>query len=155
MQASFLTVIPKLGKDHTPCSNYRLIALLNSDLKIFTKLLGNRLNKLLPSLIHKDQVGFLPFHQASDNTRKVINLIEVANRNQTEVLLLSLDAEKVFDRLSWPFMFATLQHLGIKGPFLQAISHLYSTPTAVVRTPFATSPSLPISNGTSPLCPLY
>lgn len=60
MQRSFITLIPKPDKDPSLCANYRPIALLNSDLNIFTKLLSNRLNMILPSLVHKDQVGFVP-----------------------------------------------------------------------------------------------
>lgn len=154
MQNSYLTLIPKPGKDHSLPSNYRPIALLNADLKIFTKLLANRLNNFMPSLIHKDQVGFIPMRQAGDNTRKVIDLLEVANRTKVEALLLSLDAEKAFDRLSWPFLFATLRRAGITGPFLRAIHHLYSSPSAMVRTQYATSNTFSISNGTRQGCPL-
>ncbi|XP_077321582.1 uncharacterized protein LOC143955402 [Lithobates pipiens] len=157
MQLSFLTMLPKPGKDHTLCSNYRPIALLNSDLNFFTKVLANRLNAFMPSLIHKDQVGFIPGRQAGDNTRRVIDLVEVANRNNTEAILLSLDAEKAFDRLGWSFLFATLRRTGVDGPFLQAISHLYSSPLTLVKTQFALSPALPITNGTrqgGPLSPL-
>lgn len=48
-----------------------------------------------------------------DNTRRVIDLVEVANRNKLEAILLSLDAEKAFDSLGWPFLFATLNWAGI------------------------------------------
>lgn len=154
MQRSFITLIPKPEKDPTLCANYRPIALLNSDLKIFTKLLSIRLNMILPSLVHKDQVGFVPLRQAGDNTRKVIDLVDVANREKTAALLLSLDAEKAFDRLGWPFLFATLQHVGFRGPFLRAIKHLYTNPSSQVRTPFAISPAFSITNGTRQGCPL-
>lgn len=66
MQISFITVIPKPDKDPSLCASYSPIALLNSDLKIFTKLLSTRLNT-----IQKDQVSFVPLRQAGDNTRKV------------------------------------------------------------------------------------
>lgn len=132
MQRSFISLIPKPDKDPSLCANYRPIALLNSDLKIFTKLLSNHLNMILPSLIHKDQVGFVPLRQASDNTRRVIDLVEMANREGFASLL---DAEKTFDRLGWPFLFAMLSHMGFQGPFLQAIKYLYSNPSSQVRTP--------------------
>lgn len=59
-QSSSLTLIPKPDKHHTLSGNYRPIALLNSVLKIFMKLLSLRLNEILLSLIHKDQVGLVP-----------------------------------------------------------------------------------------------
>lgn len=48
MLHSYITLIPKPRKDPTDCSNFRLIALLNSDLKVFTKMLSNRLTLWLP-----------------------------------------------------------------------------------------------------------
>lgn len=154
MQRSFLTLIPKPDKDPSVCASYRPIALLNSDLKIFTKLLSMRLNLILPSLIHKDQVGFVPLRQAGDNTRRIIDLIDVANREGTNALVLGLDAEKAFDSLGWPFLFATLHYMGFRGPFLQAIRHLYTNPSSQVKTPFALSQTFPIANGTRQGCPL-
>lgn len=109
---------------------------------------------VLPSLIHKDQVGFVPLRQVDDNTGKVIDLVDVANRENSASLLLSLDAEKTFDRLEWPFLFATLQYAGFRGPFLQAIQHLYSNPSSQVRTPFALSPTFSVTNVTRQGCPL-
>lgn len=129
MQASFLTLISKPDKDHTLSANYRPITLLNSDLKTFTKLLSLRLNEILPSLIHNDQVGFVPWRQAGDETRRIINLINIANRQNMQALLLSLAAEKAFDRLSWPFLFTTLEYLGFWDSFLRTIKHLYQAPT--------------------------
>lgn len=99
-------------------------------------------------------MGFIPLHQAGDNTRKVIDLIHVANRDNTESLILSLDAEKVFDCPGWPFMLATLSHMGFRGTFLRAVQHLYTNPTSQVKTPFATSPTFPATNGTHQGYPL-
>lgn len=53
-----IAVIPKEGKDPSQCSSYRPIALLNVDLKIFSKILALRLEEHIPALIHPDQVGF-------------------------------------------------------------------------------------------------
>lgn len=99
-------------------------------------------------------MGFVPLRQAGDNTRKVIDLIDVANRDNSESLILSLDAEKAFDRLSWPFMIATLRHMGFEGPFLRAVQNLYTSPSLQVKTPFAMSITFPIANGTRQGCPL-
>lgn len=63
------------------------------DLKIFTKILVNRLTVRLPHLVHKDQVGFVPCGQGGDNTRRVIDNINTVNRWKESALLLSLYAE--------------------------------------------------------------
>lgn len=94
MQCSYLTIIPKPDKDPFSCASYRPIALLISDLKMFTKIPSIHLNVILPSVIHKGQVGFVPLCQVGDNTRKVIDLINMANRDNTESMILSLGAEK-------------------------------------------------------------
>lgn len=55
-----ISVIPKEGKDPTSCGSYRPISLLNISLKLFTKVLGTRIQQHLPHLIHLYQVGFIP-----------------------------------------------------------------------------------------------
>lgn len=75
-----ISVIPKPGKDTSLPDNYRPIALLNSDYKIFTKIVANRLSLIIPRLIHKDQVGFVPARHAGDNMRCTIDLIDLLNR---------------------------------------------------------------------------
>lgn len=60
---AYLHIIPKPGKDHGDCANYRPIFLINTDLKILTKVLAYRLNSFLPYYIHPDQAGFVPDHQ--------------------------------------------------------------------------------------------
>lgn len=149
-----IIVIPKPGKDPSIPDNYRPIALLNSDYKIFTKTLANRLSKILPSLIHKDQVGFVPTRHAGDNTRRTIDLIDLLTRTNIQALILSLDAQKAFDRLSWPYMFAILVKYGFSGPFIQALRALYSHTTSQVQLSSHLSPSFTLSNGTRQECPL-
>lgn len=51
-----ITVIPKDGKDPTYCGSYRPISLLNTDLKLFTKVIATRLQLHLPHLIHLSQL---------------------------------------------------------------------------------------------------
>lgn len=93
MQRSFISLIPKPDKDPSLCASYRAIALLNADLNIFTKLLSVQLTTILPSLIHKAQVGFVSLCQAGYNTKKLIDLIDVANREGSMSLVLGLNAE--------------------------------------------------------------
>lgn len=149
---AFITVIPKLGKDPFVPDNNRPIALLNSDYKFFAKILTNKLAQLLLFLIHRDRKGFIPYRQAEDNTKCTINLIDLLNKTNLPVLVLSLEVQKAFDRLHWPFMFATLSHYGFSGPFLQALQALYFKPMSQVQLTYFLSHSFPLSNGTRRGC---
>lgn len=64
---ALITVIPKPGKDNAHCTNFRPISLLNLDLKLYSKLIANRIQPLMPTIIHGDQVGFIQGRQARDN----------------------------------------------------------------------------------------
>ncbi|KAM4652026.1 alpha-N-acetylgalactosaminidase [Discoglossus pictus] len=64
-----LVFFPKEGKDPLNVQNYRPILLLNGDVKILAKIMLNRVNTI-SRLIHKDQVGFIPNRQASDNFKR-------------------------------------------------------------------------------------
>lgn len=85
-----LSLIPKPSKDHTLPQNFRPISVLNNDLKIFSKLLANRLVTVITSLIHIDQTGFIPGRQITD-IRLVTNIIQDANLFSRPLCLLSLD----------------------------------------------------------------
>lgn len=149
-----ITVIPKPGKDPNVCGNYRPISLINTDLKIYAKMIANRLRPLLPSIIHPDQVGFIPGREARDNTIRTLSLISHSKSKSDPICLLSVDAEKAFDRVDWDFLKATLKHVGIGDILLARIMALYSNPTARIKLNGQLSQALPIFNGTRQGCPL-
>uniref|UniRef100_A0A8C5LZP1 Reverse transcriptase domain-containing protein n=1 Tax=Leptobrachium leishanense TaxID=445787 RepID=A0A8C5LZP1_9ANUR len=149
-----ISVIRKPGKDESDVRNYRPISLLNTDLKILSKILANRLAPLLPSLIHSDQVGFIPGREARDATTRALGVIGLAKASGTGLLLLSTDAEKAFDRVRWGFLFSVLWRVGVGDSFLRWTEALYCNPTARVRANGALSHSFDIRNGTRQGCPL-
>lgn len=124
-----ISIIHMEGKDPAACGSYRPISLLNIDLKIFTKVLAVRLAQHLQKLIHLDQVGFIPSREARDSTTKVLNLLHISRSRKTPYVFLNTDAEKAFDRVSWPFMNAVLRHIGLGEVILNRIAGIYSTPT--------------------------
>uniref|UniRef100_A0A8C5Q8T9 Reverse transcriptase domain-containing protein n=1 Tax=Leptobrachium leishanense TaxID=445787 RepID=A0A8C5Q8T9_9ANUR len=149
-----IVVIPKPGKDPAVCPSYRPISLINVDMKIYAKILANRLGRYIAEIVHPDQVGFVPGREAPDNIRRALNLIQVATTSGRSSFLLSLDAEKAFDRVDWNYLWAALTSFGIQGDLLKAIQALYAGPRAQVDTGGFLSAPFSILNGTRQGCPL-
>lgn len=154
MNTANITLIPKPNKDLTHPANYRPLSLINTDLKIITKTLATRLETVIPVIIHQDQTGFIKDRYASDNLRKLFNLINITQLERSKSIILSLDAEKAFDKVNWQFLFHTLRKFGFGESFVHWIETLYTSPRATVTTNGITSPSFTLHQGTRQGCPL-
>lgn len=105
---------------HTNFLNYpqtRYVLYLSFAIPEVQTVIRNNLVQVLTILIHSDQVGFVIGRQARDATRCLNNLIKNAELKRTPFLLLSLDAENVFNRGLWGYLKAVLQKIGITGWF--------------------------------------
>lgn len=98
---ALITLLLKKGKDPLECSSYRPISLICGDIKFFSKVLDTRIEKVVGKLIHFDQTGFLKGRVASDNLRRLLHIIDIADAHKEDCAVFSLDAEKAFDRLEW------------------------------------------------------
>uniref|UniRef100_A0A670KIE8 Reverse transcriptase domain-containing protein n=1 Tax=Podarcis muralis TaxID=64176 RepID=A0A670KIE8_PODMU len=152
---AFITIIPKQDSDPTQVKNYRPISLLNTDYKIFAGILAKRLKKILIKIIHKDQAGFLPGRQISNNTRNIVNLIEyLSERCDKPASLIFVDAEKAFDNVVWEFMLKNLEVMEVGQEFFNGIKAIYTDQKARLIINNVITEDIKIAKGTRQGCPL-
>ncbi|XP_078503987.1 dapper homolog 2 [Lissotriton helveticus] len=140
MREALIVPLLKPGHDSTDIAAYRPLSMLTTDYKILSRILASRLQQHMPTLIHEDQAGFIPTMNTSTNVRRLVRIMGEADMDSPTAAILSVDIEKAFDSLEWPYLYAMMGQFGLADDFVEWTTALYTSAVARVRVGQMISP---------------
>jgi hypothetical protein len=108
-------------------------------------------------IIHHNQVDFIQWVQRWFNKWKSINTIHYINKLKggEKHMIISLDAEKAFDKIQHSFMIKILERSEFQGPYLNRVKTIYSKPVINIKLNGEKLKAIPLKSGTRHSLPTY
>jgi hypothetical protein len=128
---SFITLIPKIHAPETP-NDFRPISLLNSCLKILTKLFANRLQSKILKLVHKNQYGFIKSRTIQDCLAWSFEYLFQCNQSGKQIIVFKIDFTKAFDMMEHAAILKIFKLKGCDEIWLNCLEHIMNSGTSSV-----------------------
>ena len=125
-QLTSLIVLLYKKDDKLLPKNYRPISLVNIDVKILTMVLAERMQRIVQSIVHPDQTGFIRGRSIQTNLLRLEDLNHFMKYYSSDSVVALLDFEKAFDRVNHSYLLATLKEFNFPPSFLNMVKVLYS-----------------------------
>jgi hypothetical protein len=130
-----ISLIPKV-KEPDKVTDLRPISLCNVLYKVVSKVLANRLKKVLPELISPTQSAFVPGRMISDNVLIAYEITHyLLNKNEGDCgyAALKLDMSKAYDRVKWSFSHKMMERMGFGVQWINLIMKCVTTVSYKVK----------------------
>lgn len=134
--------------------NYRPLTLLNTDYKILTKVLANRLKYVIGTVVSRTQAYAIPGRNIACTAASVRDIIHYLSVTSGGGIVLNLDMNKAFDRVDHCFMFALLEKLGFGTQFIDWIKLIYKYAKSCVKVNGFLTDKFPLERSVRQGCPL-
>jgi len=113
LNATFFALIPKVSKLNT-FHDFKHISLYNFVYKIISKIIASRLKDKLASCISSEQFGFLKDRLIFDVVGITQECLHTTKTKKLSSIILKLDSNKAYDKVSWQFLQLMLIQIGLK-----------------------------------------
>ena len=125
--STFLALIPK-ERNPSSIKKHRTICLCNSCYKILTKIISNRLKKVIPLIISENQGGFIAGRKIYNNILLVQEVIHSSQALKEAGMAIKLDLANAFDRVRHSFLFKVMDKFGFPPTFVRWVKAYIEIP---------------------------
>ena len=153
---SLITLIPKKNNPDF-VSDFQLISLVNTILKIITKILDNCLQRVILRIVHTNQYGFIKTRTIQDCLAWSFEFLHQCHHSKRPIVILKLDFAKAFDTVEYKSMLIIMEALGFPARWRQWMSNILGSATSSILLNGVPGKSFSCKRGVSqgdPLSPL-
>ncbi|KYO43146.1 hypothetical protein Y1Q_0017481 [Alligator mississippiensis] len=125
MDRGLMTLLYK-DRPREDLKNWRPMTLLNFNYKLLPKVLAERFKSVLGVIIPDEQSGIVPGGQIHGALLQLRDELQQEGDSGQKMAVLNLDWEKAYNRVSYQFLFTTLQRMGIPPTFTSWIRTVYT-----------------------------
>ena len=137
---AIITLIDKKDKDRTYLEYWRPISLVNADSKLASKVISNRIKKVLPRIIHYNQSGFIKGRFIGEVALSTLDIIDHTESLNLSGILLFIDFEKDFDSIEWDFLYKSLEDFNFGPTLIRLIKTFYNNVLSCVMNGLFSEP---------------
>ena len=150
-----ISLIEKPEKNSCLINWWRPISLLNTDIKVLSKVLSNRIKHLLPKIIFPDQSAFVSNRYIGEPIRQISDFLNYTDNNNISGILSEADFASAFDSIDYNFMFSLFKKFGFGEVYRKCIKILHTDLESCILNSGYSTGYFKLNRGTQSNCSIY